>query len=41
MVEQIFNARKKYNDKNINLLQTLIPDYEKNCMEAYKNEGSF
>ncbi len=37
MTEQIFISRKKYNEKFQNLVENLLPDYEKNCLEAYTN----
>lgn len=40
MTEQIFNSRKKFNEKYFNLLFISIPDYEKNCMEVYLNENN-
>jgi hypothetical protein len=40
MVEQIFNARKKCNDKYLSLIQNTLPDYETNCMSVYMNENN-
>lgn len=40
-VEQIFSSHKKYNDKYSIMIETLLPDYEKNCLSVYKNENEF
>lgn len=37
-IDQVYTSNKKYNQKFTIMIETIFPEYEKNCLEVYKNE---